>query len=738
MTLCLIALLGGCSSTGDDGAEATPGLAGEELGAKNFLLFLNRQPSLAAGDYTLVAATAVVGQSGNYQLSLRFDDGRTQLIQGNWTSSGGPDAVGGNPRHLITLDRPGGLDATLSSSVDAVLLLLDRSANRLAQDADGPDGSDARIVLAQSTTDDAAYARAYYATIDPLNLRTTLADWKRVNGFDTPDEDAAVVFRDTRDLGYGRNMHMKRKGLDGSGQGSVAFYVDNYQLVEVAGLDYSAINLDAAIEQTQRFYIGTNALEFGPLDADGNGVADDPSGDAQKSFVRFYAFSPRPPYERVLALDMDGLGEKGMPIPCITCHGGRADPILPNGRFPREGDVRGRLQPLDVDEMDISTTRAGFTRAALEADFKAINRAVYHSYAPGLVSQSGEWNSSEARKLIEAWYGGPDLPNGQFLDQYVPQGWGPDATPVPPVDSVDLYRNVVSDNCRICHLLRGTRDNCDVDFGSFQDNCDIDFSSFAKFNSYVDDIEPLVYDSGRMPLGLVAYNTLFTGAGLLEKLADFLPDFSRRNAQGAILRPGRAIADAGPDRRSVGPVAVSGIASRAALSHSWRIVSQPPGANATLMSADRVRVVLHAEVDGAYELELSVIGAAGERSTDRTRITLDSGLALPSSDPPAPSDISFETHILPLLENSCFSCHGQSTSVRPPLLMTPPVPPESRDVYTDVRARVNFDDPEQSPLLTRPSGLHHGGSRITGFDLSGDQRNYDLLLEWILEGARQR
>lgn len=719
LALCLLAvLLVGCSSAGDDAAEATPGLTGEELGTENFLLFLNRQPSLAAGDYTLVVATAVAGQSATYRLSLHFDDGRTQLIEGSWASSGGP-VVAGNPRHIITLDRPGGLDATLSSSVDAVLFLLDRADNTVAQDGDDPDGGDARIVLAKSATDDAAYARAYYATIDPMSLRTNLADWKRINGFDAP-EDAAVVFRDTRDLGYGRNMHMKRNAASG-----VALFVDNYQLVDVAGLDYSSINLDAAIDQTQRFYIGTNALEYGPVDADGNGAPDDVTGDglvdAQDSFVRFYAFSPLPPFERLLAIDMDGLGEKGMPIPCITCHGGRADPILPNGQFPHSGDVKGRLQPLDVDEMEFSI-QAGFTRATFEAPLKMINHEVYKSYEPRLVPRSGEWNSAAARELIEAWYGGPDLPNAAFQDSYVPAGWRPNlGAGSPPAGTDRLYSEVVSDNCRICHLLRG-----------IQDQSEIDFSSFGKFISYRNDIEPLVYDNGQMPLGLVAYDTLFDGPGLLEQLASFLPDFTRVGANGRPLRPGRAIADAGPDRTSTGAVAVSGVASRMAQTFSWRVVSQPTGANARLSPSDRVRAVLESDVDGLYELELSVTGPAGEVSTDRTRVTLDSAFPL------APVDISFEAHILPMFETNCFSCHGTNPSVRPPLLMTPPTDPQMRDVYTDVRARVNFEDPEQSPLLTKPAGVHHNGGRIAGFDLSGDRRNYDLLLEWILEGTRPR
>ena len=59
----------------------------------------------------------------------------------------------------------------------------------------------------------------------------------------------------------------------------------------------------------------------------------------------------------------------------------------------------------------------------------------------------------------------------------------------------------------------------------------------------------------------------------------------------------------------------------------------------------------------------------------------------------------------------------------------------NRDVYQTVRSLVDFDDPENSRLLLKPSGHHHAGGTLTGFDLAGDRSNYDLFLNWILEGA---
>ncbi len=717
------ALVAACSSPGDGAAEEAAPLTGSELGTKNFLQFLNRQPALAAGDYTLVAATASAGQAGSYTLAVTLDDGSTQNFSGSWTGSGGADASSPqNPRHALSLPRPGGLRARLTSGVDVVLFLLDASGAVVAQDDNGGGGTDALIALAESKTDARSYATAYYGTIDPLNQKDTLTKWKQANGFDAGN-DAVAVFLDTKDLGYGRNMHMKR-----GANGTVAFYVDNYQIQNVPGQNYTAINLDAAVGEVKDFHIGTNALEYGPVDTNGDGVPDDVDGDGDTNgdrddyFVRFYTFNPEPPYTRRVAVDMDSLGDKGMPVPCITCHGGRADPLLPDGRFPHSGDTRGHLQSIDVDTLGFST-QAGATQAEVEVGLKAFNCEVQKSYEPSATPRPGTWNSTLAREMIAAWYGGdPCGVATVFNDSYVPTGWVHDpGTGYPPAGSENLYREVVADNCRTCHLLRGT-----------QDNNDIDFTSFAKFVGHAAQIEPLVYDSGRMPLAFVPYRNLFDTPGAIERIASFLPTFSRVAANGTVLRPGRPIANAGPDRRAPSPIAVSGIASRLAQSYAWRIVSQPPGSIASLDAPTSVRTKLVADTDGAYALELVVSGNGQVSPADRVVVTVDSAMT------PAPSALRFVADIKPILQDDCVACHkpGGNGAVLPPVFYTEPLPGENRDLYDEVRARINFNEPEESPLLTKPTGRHHNGGKLPGFDLAGgDRSRYDTVLAWILEGA---
>ncbi|MGH2829916.1 MAG: hypothetical protein ACRDJM_05485, partial [Actinomycetota bacterium] len=575
--------------------------------------------------------------------------------------------------------------------------------------------------LPQSRTNDESYAEAYYATIDPDGDRDTLAEFQAVNNFGAGDTH--VIFRDTKDLGYGRDMY-----FHDNGDGTYAFYVNNFVVTNLPGVTYGPLNLDAAINQIARYHIGTNAIEFGPIDADGDASFDDVNGDgtfnAADYFPRFYNFSSDPPYERRNTVDLDGKGEKAMPVPCIVCHGGRADVLLPNAvnanpdsRFPRSGDTHSRLQSLDVATFEYAD-ESPWTRAEVEVGLKTINSAVYDSYLAWVTPPLGQWDSSLAREMLEGWYGGAGLP-AAFDDDYVPAGWQHDpGDGSPPAGADDLYRDVLSTNCRTCHLLRGS-----VHQG------DIDFTSWDKFIGFDDRIEELVFDEGLMPLATLTFDNFHDSGFLAEMLASFLPGFSHFAGDGSLLLPGRPVADAGPDRTSPSPVAVSGVASVFAEEYAWSIVSQPVGANATLDNADAMRATLTNAIDGVYQLQLVVSLGSVDSAADTVTVTVDSGMS------PAPADLTFTAHIAPVLTSAgCTTCHTDNGNPRPPVFYTAG---PNRDVYQTVRSLVNFDDPLNSRLLLKPSGHHHAGGTLTGFDLDGNRANYDLFLSWILEGTRE-
>jgi hypothetical protein len=724
-------LLAGCNP-GDDAAERPPPLLTDKFAAGHFLQYFNHQPSLAAGAHVLVVAPAAVG-TGTYELVAARDDASNETFAGAWTAAAAPaPADADNPRHAVTLALPGGLAASLTSSVPACLYLLDASGtNILARAGDSDTATDAcetgstaaAFDLPRSRTNDPGYARAYYATIDPAGDRDTLAKFKAANGFGAGDTH--VIFRDTKDLGYGRDMY-----FHDNGGGTYAFYVNNFVVTDLPGQTYGPLNLDAAIEQVSQYHIGTNAIEYGPIDADGDlafdDVNDDGTVDAADYFPRFYNYSSTPPYERRLTVNLDGKGEKAMPVPCIVCHGGRADVLLPDAvnanpdsRFPRSGDTFSHLQPLDVGTFEYGR-ESPWTRPQVEVGLKAINTAVYDSYAAFDGPPLGQWDSASAREMLESWYGGAGLP-GPFADSYVPAGWQPDPDDgTPPAGADTLYRDVLATNCRTCHLLRG-----------LTHQSDIDFTSWDKFIGYDDRVEELVFDRGLMPLAALTFRNFQDSRPAQELLASFLPDFSHYDGDGALLLPGRPLAKAGPDRTSTNPIAVSGVASLFAQSYQWSLVSLPPLATADLQDADTVRPTLDGSLDGDYVLALVVRNGNRTSAPDTVTVTIDSSLS------PAPPELTFTADIEPVLASAgCTACHVPGGSPRPPVFYTDPAG-ANRDVYDTVRSLVNFEDPENSRLLLKPSGNHHAGGTLTGFDLDGDRSNYDLFLNWILEGARE-
>jgi hypothetical protein len=118
---------------------------------------------------------------------------------------------------------------------------------------------------------------------------------------------------------------------------------------------------------------------------------------------------------------------------------------------------------------------------------------------------------------------------------------------------------------------------------------------------------------------------------------------------------------------------------------------------------------------------------------------------------PAPSAIRF-ADVKAVLQGTCIQCHIPGGGP----LATPPVFWSDYDrngdgvidatdtawLYAEARGRINFTDIVASPLLRKPSGNHHFGEQQAGFDTSklpGDpaRANYDLILNWALNGAPQ-
>jgi hypothetical protein len=69
----------------------TPASVVDSATPDRYLLFLNRQARLPAGDYTLVVAPASAGVSGPFSVEIERNDGSAVVTQnGQWTNARGP------------------------------------------------------------------------------------------------------------------------------------------------------------------------------------------------------------------------------------------------------------------------------------------------------------------------------------------------------------------------------------------------------------------------------------------------------------------------------------------------------------------------------------------------------------------------------------------------------------------------------------------------------------------------
>jgi len=588
-------------------------------------------------------------------------------------------------------------------------------------------------------TNTVAYAEAYYAAIDPTNAKDTLAKWKAANGFDTGvGTQINVVFGDGRDLGYGRRM-TARQNIDGT----LAFFVENYLIDPSGSTGYDtgnlAINLDAAIVRDPKSLAFVNAIEFSPGPAGGDIF-----------FAKFFNFNAVTG-QRETTVDLDGRGEKAMPGPCITCHGGRGDaltppdatgkprfPLVANSKSEARGDVQARLHPFETGTF-LFSSKPGFTREEQEAQIKAINQMILCSYpipAPSSfpedacrrVASPNEWQGSAAT-MLKSFYGGDGMPNPMFVDTFLPTSWQTSG-------QATLYQNVIAPSCRLCHLMRGTGAQSDIDFADFE-----------KFQRYADRTKAHVVDRGNMPLAKIVFDA-FYASNRHETLANFLEaqGFAVRNASGAVLRPGRPIADPGPDRVvRQGPTQLSATGSLFSTAYAWSLVSGPNG-GATLVDGATAQPTFNASVDGTYVL--SLVTSNGTTQSDPERVTI----VVNNTLDPAPSGIRFADIKAAMQEgDTCTTCHRPGGSPLPPVFFSN----EDRNgdgaagnatddawFHAEVRSRINFTDIVASPLLRKPSGNHHAGALVTGFLATatpGDpaRKKYDLFLNWILNGAPQ-
>ena len=393
-------------------------------------------------------------------------------------------------------------------------------------------------------------AEAYYQAIDPDSTKTTLNDWKKANGFLVVDNDASFVGEDSPgldpptlgsdriprrakkkgkrrahtpkrpvlpqvepqsigddasaiyfnhgDLGFGRDMHMKRYGENGK---NLAFYVTNYRSLE------DTIAREAPI--------ATVAMEYSFGSRKGKNVS---------RYIQFYAFGADG--ERVTKADLDGRGEKYLPNLCMTCHGGKQGEVLTTSNLPDSGGIGARFLPFDLNAFDFSEEDSRYTRAAQEGAMKIMNEAILdalpteamteliNGWYSGLTTSRSAMRDRENTKRslkqlrsnnkkrragsgirAQSVVGNQSLSDGVVTlnratqnSEFVPLGWRG--------DHEELYTKIVAPYCRGCHITRaGT----------------LDWSTFADFVAYSGPIKDKVckQDKDTMPNAKATYQNMW-------------------------------------------------------------------------------------------------------------------------------------------------------------------------------------------------------------------------------------
>jgi hypothetical protein len=718
-------ILTGCG--GREDTEVVPVVIDGNTTPDSFLTYVNDQAQVTAGEYQVVVAPETEGQTGSYELVVTLPDGSEQIFTGSWPITNTANAATvaatpiGNPSHSITIDATGELDFQLTSSVPGHLYLM---KNGLLVAEQAATETTLSWNIAASEINSEAYANAYYQRVDPDDERTTLSDWQSVNGFDQGNV-THLVFRDTKDLGYGRDMYARK-----SANGDFAVYVDNYVVILRPGdsANYGPLNLDAALLQDRDRHIGSNAIEFSRLDP------DDPNSPRVLKFFTFAPAGEDGEQQRIIKANLDGRGIKYMPTMCLVCHGGTMLPLNEDGSFPDQSILTAKFNRLELDSFEYGEL-PGQTREDQEPYFKQLNQWIHQSYqdiSQRDVNTRGKWWADFAIEILEGHYGGTGLPLATYQEGTIPNGWR--ANPSRPEGVELLYTEVVEPHCISCHSLRGTeagnRELAVFNGQTLSLANSISFSSYEQFISYNDKIIDYVYRRGVMPLSLRNYEKFWEyPTGAPSMLASFLSGFDVFNEQREVVEPGRAVARAGENREAVSPVQLNGSGSHFATEYLWSVVSAPVGAAYSFSDDSIVSPVFTADTDGEYQLSLQVNNSLNLLDSEEITLTIDQQ----RKDQVA---LTFVDDIRPMLgsdsNTKCSSCHNTLTGRRGiPVYYDD----NNQTLYQDVLARVNLSAPQDSLLLLKPTQLQHGGGVQLDRTTVEGEREYQTLLNWIQEGA---
>ncbi|MBU2883047.1 hypothetical protein KO525_03830 [Psychrosphaera sp. B3R10] len=705
---------------GEDAVAPETESAFPKIHANKFLKYVNTQAGLPAGEYQLKMSSNGTFNNISYQIEVVkgtvTDDANLQpeTFTGEWIS-------GQTSTETFLLNQAIGVEITMASSAELTIGLY-KNDQLMAATQTTSATEPAVISIAASNISNAAYSDAYYRAVDPDNTRTTLAGWLDANGFDQGDE-TYVAFRDTKDLGYGRSMFARKRA-----DGGTAIYVDNY-IVKLGGpspANYGPLNVHAAVEQNRKYHAGTNAIEFSPIDA------SDPNSPMITKFFTFKPADSSGVQERLLEADLDGRGIKPVPTTCISCHGGAMLPLDKNGEFQLQSLQTAKLNLLEIDTFEYSDL-TGFSQLEQSENLRTFNSIIADTFEQqkNQTGVKGHWSADFAIEIAKGRYG-DDLDNGSFDTAYVPAGWQQNGSR--PSGVASLYKTVIEPHCVSCHSLRGTEigesTKVEVDGELISLANAVNFSSYEKFISMSDRIIDYVYRRGQMPMSLRNYERFWQNPqGKPTFLASFLPGFDVLDENGQVAQPQFPYAKTVAPSTLVAPGFVLGEGSIFASTYAWRLVNKADDTDIVLGDLNTPNLAILSATPGQYEFELVVTNKEGTASSP-------SLIEVTVVDAADATPVTFDNEIRTLMgtsdNSSCSLCHRPTGSY-------PNIPAyyadSNPDQYFDVRSRIDFVDPTNSPILIKPTSENHGGGVVIDRSTVEGEKQYTMLLDWILAGA---
>jgi len=615
--------------------------------------------------------------------------------------------------------------------------------------------------------DTVASGDAYYQTIDPDNLRTTIDDWKALNGFVEPLPNTTAglaamgishtLYRNATDLGFIRNIYIRVKA-----NGDVVALLENFPGFErTINLSFDEVAdgcsspFDPGLPKEQRCTSGgIDGFETRDLSGVLASVVMEYSAvkPGGPKFTQFYGYGNDG--TRVSALDLTGRGKaEAFPGLCAVCHGGSPGGIDQAGKFippdlayagAEDGNFGSGFLPFDPDlyefhDPDGAGAEVGsgtYSRANQEAFYKELNRLVLDTDP-----------TPTARELVEGWYGGAGLP-GAFDGHFVPVGWAGS-----PEDTA-FYETVLAPYCRACHIQRAFPES------TVNKNAQIsqlDFNHENDLDHLLKQVGNTVFSRTTMPLALVTYDKFWNDSAAVTNLIDYLDYriknlifYSADNSYTEILpteddgagnliavMPGKPVANPGSYINQVvgQSLQLDGSLSLSADNYAWSVL---PAIGVTLTNQLTATPTFNASIPGTYTVTLTV---SNDEKTDSAGVTRPADTSVPVSTMvnvvSSPfSRITFDSSIKNSQNNArCLQCHSEPDAAGF----------EEFNFYFDFADMSELEEYSfvqgnyVSRLLYKSAGLltdfevrHgiHGGGKI----LREDDAYFALLKNWIEDG----